>query len=409
MGVVCIRTKDGRVVCGEPMRLNPDARSIRPLSVVGLFAGIGGLELGMQSSGMHTTLLCEWNEASRRVLAARFPGVPIVGDVRELRELPPCDVLTAGFPCKDVSQANKRSLGLEGEQSGLVKEVFRLLRTREVSYVVIENVKQMLSLDRGAVMQYITQSFEQLGYKWAYRLLDTRCFGLPQRRERVYFVASKTKVLPQDILFSQNAGALEEPHEPQAYGFSWQEGAKGIGWVPDGVPTIRCGSAAGVPSPPAVWVVRDGFAGTIRIEDAERLQGFAAGWTEPSGSVRDRWMQVGNAVSVPVAAWVASRILAPVPFQGTLRAPRLKLGHRLWTHSECSDGVATLAECPVFVPMVPLLSFLRSPLVPLSARQASGFVSRVGRGIAAKEVDFSTPIRQQFLENVRKYSCDSCG
>src|SRR5690606_34623235 len=90
------------------------------MKVVGLFAGIGGLEHGLAQAGHETVLLCENWAPACAVLQSRFPDVPRHGDVRELSDLPEStEVLCAGFPCQDLSQAGKTA-GLEGSRSGLV-------------------------------------------------------------------------------------------------------------------------------------------------------------------------------------------------------------------------------------------------------------------------------------------------
>jgi DNA (cytosine-5)-methyltransferase 1 len=96
------------------------------LRVAGLFAGIGGLELGFARAGHHAEFLCELDAAASAVLADRFPNVPLVGDVRDIERLPTVDLVAAGFPCQDLSQAG-RTVGITGSQSGLVDEVFRAL------------------------------------------------------------------------------------------------------------------------------------------------------------------------------------------------------------------------------------------------------------------------------------------
>ncbi|RKT47675.1 DNA cytosine methyltransferase [Thiocapsa rosea] len=155
------------------------------MKVAGLFSGIGGLELPFRARGAHTALLCDSWDASRSVLAARFPEVPLIEDVRTLDALPRgVDVVTAGFPCTDLSQAG-RTAGIKGEASGLVAHVFRLLRHHDVEWLVLENVRNMLVLDRGRAMSYLVSELEQLGFRWAYRLVDSRFTGVPQRRHRV--------------------------------------------------------------------------------------------------------------------------------------------------------------------------------------------------------------------------------
>ena len=111
----------------KPTAPRPD-RGSRPrtLRVAGLFAGVGGLELGLTRAGHETGLLCEIDAGARAVLAARFPDIPCAPDVRELKTLPKgTELLVGGFPCQDLSQAGKTA-GIEGSRSGLVGEVFRL-------------------------------------------------------------------------------------------------------------------------------------------------------------------------------------------------------------------------------------------------------------------------------------------
>src|SRR5690606_31593200 len=108
-----------------------------------------------------------------------------------------------GFPCQDLSQAGMTA-GIRGERSGLVDEVFRLVRTNDVPWLLLENVPFMLQLHRGQALEHIVTALEQLGYTWAYRVIDSRCMGLPQRRERVYIVASKVGD-PRDVLLAQDS------------------------------------------------------------------------------------------------------------------------------------------------------------------------------------------------------------
>jgi DNA (cytosine-5)-methyltransferase 1 len=294
-------------------------------NVAGLFAGIGGLELGLQRALGHdveTQILCEWWDPAKAVLGAHFKGVEIHPDVRELKALPAnVNLVTAGFPCTDLSQAG-RTAGITGEASGLVKHLFEALRVsgekKHLPTLLIENVPNMLTLDRGKAMAYLVSELEGLGYRWAYRVVDSRFTGVPQRRRRVLLVAS-VDLDPREVLFSDDAG--ERPSADlaeDAFGFYWTEGRGGLGWAQDAVPTLKGGSTIGIPSPPAVWVPA---AETGRrfvkpsIEDAEAMQGFDRGWTNVDGidSRRNgpRWKLVGNAVTVGVAKWVAGRLANP--------------------------------------------------------------------------------------------------
>ena len=162
-------------------------------NMVGLFAGIGGLELGLGSHGWKTELLCEIDAGAQAVLRTRFADVPLHSDVTRLRSLPQrTELVAAGFPCQDLSQAG-RTAGITGSRSSLVDEVFRLVKRKQgPRWLVIENVPFMLQLARGSAMRHITDALEDLGYAWAYRVVDARAFGLPQRRQRVLMVACFT-------------------------------------------------------------------------------------------------------------------------------------------------------------------------------------------------------------------------
>src|SRR5262245_10374675 len=255
------------------------------MRVGALFAGIGGLELGLHEAGHQTVLACEIWEPAITVLRERFVNVPIHPDVRTLRSLPSgLDLLTAGFPCQDLSQAGMTA-GISGKRSGLVDHVFRLLDRKRGPVVVLENVSFMLQLDRGAAMNRLTTAFEERGYRWAYRTVNSLSF-LPQRRERVFFVASNGDLEPEKVLFADDAQAQQAAAKlsTRAHGFYWTEGVRGLGWAVDAVPTLKNGSTLGIPSPPAI-LLPTGEVIKPDIRDAERLQGFPQDWTKPAERV----------------------------------------------------------------------------------------------------------------------------
>jgi DNA (cytosine-5)-methyltransferase 1 len=161
-----------------------DTEQHRSYRVAGLFAGIGGLESGLRAAGHSVEMLCEVWPSARAVLAARFPNIPVEGDIGELERLTDgIDVVTAGFPYTDLSQAG-RTAGIAGAQSGLVSHVFRLIDKGHPRWLVLENVRNMLPLDRGRAMRHLVSELERRGYAWAYRVIDSRFTGVPQRRQR---------------------------------------------------------------------------------------------------------------------------------------------------------------------------------------------------------------------------------
>lgn len=248
------------------------------LKVAGIFAGIGGFEMGLTKSGHSPKFMCELDSAANSILRDKYPTVPLHDDIRTLKEIPPeIELIAAGFPCQDLSSSGLKE-GIGGKRSSLVGEVFRLLSKRRTQWVLIENVHFMLHLNRGAAIKEIVSSLEELGYKWAHRVLDSAAFGLPQRRRRVFILAS-LDFDPREVLLSDNANlsgnafSVERP-----IGFYWTEGTYSTGLADDAIPPLKGGSTIGIPSAPAV-LFPNGKLGTPDIRDAERLQGFPENWT----------------------------------------------------------------------------------------------------------------------------------
>ncbi len=358
------------------------------LTSVGLFAGIGGIEYGLERAGFATQLLCELDSAAQSVLAARFPGVRIESDVRELAKLPRVDLLAAGFPCQDLSQAG-RTAGIGGNQSGLVDEIFRLVANRKSAptWLLLENVSFMLRLDRGAAMEHLATRLEELGFAWAYRVVDSRAFGVPQRRQRVIVLASRTED-PRPVLFGSDIG--EQPRDPDNasdFGFYWTEGRGGLGWAVDAVPTLKGGSTIGIASPPAIWRVRDGRVFTPDIRDAERMQGFPADWTAAVGTDRralgKRWKLVGNAVTTSVAEWVGKAVATATSRGQTIQGTPLARGTSWPVAAWGFNGERQAVQVSMFPSNAvhpTLAEFLQHEGALLSARATNGFLSRARAG-----------------------------
>ncbi|WP_255469604.1 DNA cytosine methyltransferase [Mycolicibacterium sp. P1-18] len=356
------------------------------LRTAGLFAGIGGLELGMAAAGHHAHLLVENSAPAMHVLRRRFPDTKLEADVRDVVSLPAgTDLVVAGFPCQDLSSVGRKA-GIVGARSSLVGEVLRLLQGGDVPWVVLENVPFLISLGRGAALRVVTSALTELGYRWAYRVVDTHAFGLPQRRNRWYLVGSRVGD-PRDVLLADDSAKPPESYgyPDVACGFYWTEGMRSFGWAVDAVPPIKCGSSVGVPSPPAIRLPSGAYV-TPDLRDTERLQGFPVDWTAPAEEVAragERWRMVGNSVSVPVAAWIGGRLAEPGRYDASADRPwdGTKWSRRAaWADLDGVVHVADVGPWPVWEPRLPLADFLRFPGKPLSARAATGFIRRTQKG-----------------------------
>ena len=355
------------------------------MMVSGLYAGIGGFELGFERSGHRTLLMSEIDPDALRVVQNRFSHVECDSDVVKLSALPEeTDVVTAGFPCQNLSMAGRKQ-GIRGEKTRVVDALFRLLEVRRVPWVVVENVYFMLHLARGAAMEHVVSRLEGLGYRWASRVVDSRAFGLPQRRRRVYIVATLDGD-PRDVLLADDAPKRSWPSLDlvRPIGFYWTEGRSGHGLTADAIPPLKAGSGLGIPSPPAV-LLPSGRVARPPIEAVERFQGFPARWTSVLRDVRkgrNRWRLVGNAVSVPVAEWIGKRLTTPRDYDGS--TDRAFISGMSWPNAAwCMGGkrmVADASEYPVDRRRGRLSAFATEEWPDLSKRALAGFVRRAHEG-----------------------------
>jgi DNA (cytosine-5)-methyltransferase 1 len=372
--------------------------------VTAIFGGIGGLERGLHRAGHTTTLFCECDPDAASVLRRRFRDVPITPDVRRTDEVvagisPRSDLLTAGFPCTDLSQAGT-TRGFSGGRSSLIRETIDLLRKRPFPNILIENVPNWRHLHGGSYLREVVNELEALGYRWAYRTLDARAFGLAQRRLRLFLFACLAGD-PREVLFHGNEQPAEAafPLTEAAHGFYWTEGSRGLGWGEDCVPTLKGGSAIGIPAPPAI-LLPDLRLITPDISDAERLQGLQPGWTdlrerapEVGGgpfNQRRRWLLVGNAINVNVGHWLGKGLARRRSYSGPEGVPLLPSA--AWPAAAWFDGTSRravdLSAWPVRIAAAPLHEFLAKPGKPLSLRATEGFYNRFTHSRLSKPPGF---------------------
>lgn len=181
------------------------ARSHKPVlpesafTFVDLFAGIGGLRRGFEGIGGKCVFTCEWNEYSQATYRANFTcDHEIVGDIRKVKakDIPVHDVLVAGFPCQPFSIAGvskKNALGMPhgfrcDAQGTLFFDVARILEHHRPKAFLLENVKNLISHDKGRTFKVIHHTLtKELGYRVAAKVIDGRSF-VPQHRERIFIV-----------------------------------------------------------------------------------------------------------------------------------------------------------------------------------------------------------------------------
>lgn len=148
--------------------------------------------MGFEAAGMTISWQCELDAWKRSVLAAHYPGIPIYEDITTMENPEPVDLMVGGFPCQDLSIAGKRK-GFTGERSVLAFEFLRIAEALQPRWLVLENVPGLLSSNKGLDFQRLLREVAACGYGVGYRCLDSRYFGVPQRRRRIFVVARRVE------------------------------------------------------------------------------------------------------------------------------------------------------------------------------------------------------------------------
>lgn len=188
------------------------------------FSGVGGLDLGFEKAGIETVSVCEIDPYASSVLAERFPDAPNLGSITEVQahDIPEADIWSGGFPCQDLSVAGKRA-GFSGKRSSLAFTFLNLVEQRRPRWILLENVPGLFTSNKGADFARLLHEMEQLRYSVAWRTLDAQYFGVPQRRRRVFIVASLEPDRASEVLL-ECQGCERHPATRKS---SWQGIANG--------------------------------------------------------------------------------------------------------------------------------------------------------------------------------------
>lgn len=155
---------------------------------VDLFAGIGGFRVALEKKGMKCVFTSEIDDFAKDVYSRNFGGAEVHGDITEINEkdIPKHDILCAGFPCQSFSISGKQK-GLKDNRGRLFYEVVRIANYHQPYILLLENVKNILTVDNGKVIKTIEKKLDEIGYTIHYKALNASHYGIPQSRERVYF------------------------------------------------------------------------------------------------------------------------------------------------------------------------------------------------------------------------------
>jgi DNA (cytosine-5)-methyltransferase 1 len=265
-----------------------------------MFSGIGGFELGIEQACQELGLTSECvgyseiDKAAIRTYEEHF-NHDNYGDATTIRAdgLPGFDLLVGGFPCQAFSVAGRRR-GFEDTRGTLFFDIARVLKANYPDYFILENVKGLISHDKGNTFRTILRTLDELGYNVQWKVLNSKDYGCPQNRERVYIVGHLGGT-PQPQVFSPSG-----PGNPYS--------TVGVTAETAVARTLTAGgNSGGNHSGMTILRTPEGDRRLTPVE-WERLQGFPDNWTV--GSDTQRYKQCGNAVTVNVVRDVALRLLS---------------------------------------------------------------------------------------------------
>ena len=295
-----------------------------------LFAGIGGFRVGLEAHGHECVGSCEIDKYARKIYGKNFGHEPEYKDVRDIeaKDLPEFDILCAGFPCQSFSIVGNR-MGFEDKRGNLFFEIIRLAKEKRTPVLLLENVKGLLSHEKGETFRIMLQTLDECGYDVSWQLLNSRYF-VPQSRERLYIIAnlrgsSGRKILPLGKVSKRNDKSRKELYAEDECSSTltatyWKGYGGGRPMIKESKPVqmnyrsnVNSNMKERVQDRDETWTLTSN-SNDFTITDGdrvrkltpiecERLQGFADDWTKGVSDTQ-RWKCLGNAVTTNVVEYI---------------------------------------------------------------------------------------------------------
>lgn len=297
---------------------------------IDLFAGVGGIRIPFEAAGGECVFTSEWDKFAQQTYISNFHD-EVHGDITQVdeSEIPPHDVILAGFPCQPFSNAGLKE-GFNDTRGTLFFEIERIARYHEPKIMLLENVKGLVSHDKKRTFKVILERLDELGYWVEHKVLNARDFGVPQNRERIYIVAySKEWFDEGDFSFPRpskketRVGDVLDTRVDSKYTISdrlWaghqrrklEHAAKGNGFgyslFSVDSPYTSTISARYYKDGSEILIKQRGKnPRKVTPREAARLQGFPE-WFQVHPSDTQAYRQFGNSVAVPVIEAIAKKI-----------------------------------------------------------------------------------------------------
>ena len=295
-----------------------------------LFAGIGGFRVGLEAHGHECVGSCEIDKYARKIYGKNFGHEPEYKDVRDIdpKDIQDFDILCAGFPCQSFSIVGNR-MGFEDKRGNLFFEIIRLAKEKRPSILLLENVKGLLSHEKGRTFKISLQELDELGYDIEWQLLNSKNF-VPQSRERIFIIgylrgSGRRKILPLGSVSTRNDKSRKELYAEDECSSTltatyWKGYGGGRPMIKESKPVqmnyranVNSNMKERVQDRDETWTlttnsndftITDGDrVRKLTPTECERLQGFADDWTKGISDTQ-RWKCLGNAVTTNVVEYI---------------------------------------------------------------------------------------------------------
>jgi len=294
---------------------------------IDLFAGIGGIRIPFEELGYECVFSSEIDKFAVETYKANFNDTPY-GDIKTIkpRDIPKHDLLLAGFSCQPFSQAGLKK-GLEDERGTFIFDIIKIVKEHKPKVVFLENVKRFYTSNNNLIYMMVKTEFEKMGYNFFFQIYNSKDFGIPQNRERVYMVAIRDKRrkfnFPKPSYIVTRVGQILDKNVNEKYTISdklWaghqrrkkEHMSKGNGFgyslFDHKSPYTNTISARYYKDGSEILInQKDKNPRKLTPREAARLQGFPESFKIVVNDVQ-AYKQFGNSVSVPVIRAIAKEI-----------------------------------------------------------------------------------------------------
>lgn len=301
---------------------------MKRFKVVSLFAGAGGLDIGLEQSGGFETIYANDIDKDACATFSSWSNAKVAcGDIKKIHEddIPEAEIVTGGFPCQGFSAAGPRKV--LDVRNNLYKELSRVIEAKQPYAFIGENVKGLLTLGGGEIMSAIVEDFSSKGYNLYYQLLNAADYGVPQDRQRVILIGIR-KDIDQGFEFPKATGrktlqdAIGDMSEPQPedvcqapYSSRYMSRNRKRNWsdVSYTIPAMAKQVTLHPSSPDMkkldkdLWEFGEGKTRRFSWQEAAAIQTFPKG-LEFAGNLTSKYKQIGNAVPPKLAEAVATEL-----------------------------------------------------------------------------------------------------